>query len=63
MRRNDRNAGSIKALIVLTLLIANIVVALPGRIGSPSLPKPVDASRRSSARPHTAVPLDEPAYP
>ena len=58
MRRNDRNAGSIKALIVLGLIAANIVVALPRRTVS-SLPKPGDEHGHYSAHAHPAIPLDE----
>jgi hypothetical protein len=62
MRRNDRNAGPIKALIVLTLLIANIVVALPRRtVSSPS--KRGEEHPRFVARAHPAVSLDERSQP
>ncbi len=62
MRRNDRNAGSIKALIVLALLIANIVGALPRRTASSS-PRSGDEHSRYSARAHTAVSFQDRPQP
>ena len=61
MRRNDRNAGSIKALIILVLIAANIVVALarhrpaPQTVGVENL--------RFSGRLHQAARFDEPLHP
>ena len=62
MRRNDRNAGSIKALVILALLAANIVVALPGR-QAPSSPRmPAVETHRFSGRVHEAVRFDEASH-
>ena len=63
MRRNDRNAGSIKALIILALLAANIVVALPRHHAPPSPRTPGVDSHRFSGRIHEAVRFDETSHP
>ena len=63
MRRNDRNAGSIKALVILALLAANIVVALPHHSApSPSRTSGV-ANPSFSGRLHEAVRFDEASRP
>ena len=63
MRRNDRNAGSIKALVILALLVANIVVALPGRHAPPSPRTSGFENRRFSGRVHEAVRFDDGSHP
>jgi hypothetical protein len=63
MRRNDRNAGSIKALVILALLAANIVVALTHH----SAPSTSRTSRVEnlpfSGRLHEAVQFDDASHP
>jgi len=61
MRRNDRNAGSIKALIVLALLVGNIVVALPHR--TPPSAKSDGENAHFVGRRHEAARFDESVHP
>lgn len=61
MRRNDRNAGSIRALIVLALIAANIVVARPRH--QPASPEPESANRHFVGRMHGAAQFDEAVQP
>ena len=56
MRRNDRNAGSIRALIA-----ANIVVARPRH--QPASPEPESANRHFVGRMHGAAQFDEAVQP
>jgi hypothetical protein len=62
MRRKDRNAGSIKALIVLALLAGNIVVALPHR-SRPRSPEPGAQTPHFVGRLHEAAWFDEAVRP
>ena len=63
MRRNDRNAGSIKALIILVLIAANIVVALARNRPAPSSQTVGVENLRFSGRLHEAARFDEPLHP
>ena len=63
MRRNDRNAGSIKALIILVLIAANIVVAVGRHRPAPSSQTAAVENLRFSGRLHEAARFDEPFQP
>ena len=62
MRRSDRNAGSIKALIIL-VLIAPIVVALARHRPAQSSQTIGIENQRFSGRLHDAARFDEPSHP
>jgi hypothetical protein len=61
MRLNDLSDGSIKTLLILGLLFANIAVALPGH-GSRS-PKSESKTPRFFGRMHEATSMDEGVHP
>jgi hypothetical protein len=63
MRRSDRNAGSIKALIILVLIAANIVVALAHHRPAQSSQTIGMDNPRYSGRLHDAARFDEPSQP
>ena len=58
MRQSDRNGGSIKALVIFALLVANIIVALSRHGTATSSRGPGLETPRFSGRMHQAAPLD-----
>jgi hypothetical protein len=58
MRQNDRNGGSIKALVIFALLVANIIVAFSRHGGATSSRGPGLENPRFSGRMHQAVRVD-----
>ena len=63
MRQSDRNGGSIKALVIFALLVANIVVALSRHRTAPSS-RGVDVENpRFSGQMHEAAGFGEPFHP
>ena len=62
MRRSDRNAGWIKALIILVLIAANIVAFARHR-PTPSSQTMGLENPRFSGRLHEAARFDEPVHP
>ena len=56
MRQSDRNGGSIKALVIFALLVANIIVALSRHGTATSSRGPENP--RFSGRMHQAAPVD-----
>ena len=57
MRRKDRNAGSIKAFLILALLAANIALALPRRGVSARSPGSVGVLAKNSSAAQTSLPV------
>jgi hypothetical protein len=55
MRQSDRNGGSIKALVIFALLVANIVVALSRQGTAPSSRDAAVENPRFSGRMHEAA--------
>lgn len=62
MRQSDRNGGSIKALIIFALLLANIVVALSRHETAPSSRGPEVGNARFFGRMHEAARVPEPFH-
>jgi hypothetical protein len=58
MRQSDRNGGSIKALVIFALLVANIIVALSRHGTTTSSRGPGLENPRFSGRMHQAAPVD-----
>lgn len=58
MRQSDRNGGSIKALVIFALLVANIIVALSRHGTATSSRDPGRENPRFSGRMHQATPID-----
>ncbi len=63
MRQSDRNGGSIKALVIFALLVANIVVALSRHGTAPSSRGAEVDNSRFSGQMHQAARFAEPFYP
>ena len=58
MRQSDRNGGSIKALVIFALLVANIIVALSRHGTATSSGGSGLETPRFSGRMHQAAPVD-----
>ena len=58
MRQSDRNGGSIKALVIFALLVANIIVALSRHGTATSSQGPSLENPRFSGQMHQAAPVD-----
>jgi hypothetical protein len=58
MRQSDRNGGSIKALVIFALLVANIIVALSRHGTATSSRGSGPENPRFSGRMHQAAPID-----
>jgi hypothetical protein len=58
MRQSDRNGGSIKALVIFALLVANIIVALSRHGTATSSGGPGLENPRFSGQMHQAAPVD-----
>jgi hypothetical protein len=62
MRQSDRNGGSIKALVIFALLVANIVVALSRHGTAPSSRNADVENPRFFGQMHEAARVAEPSH-